>query len=393
MNNKYTLSITSHDNFYRGVYKAVLFYDQIELIFFEEIDSTLKQVKCVSLAPDRVSFFNSLQNTRDKIKLICQRLGIEEKELGYDKSSLPLLEQFSYKTLFLAKMFYKMFIPMQWVIVYKQLDSELNKASWHKIIPPKEVFQADPFIIYKNNKYYVFYEELKFADYHGYLAVAELDLKSGKLVNAKTILKLDYHLSYPFVFEENNHFYMIPETGDHHAIDLYECTSFPYQWQKKQTLIDNIQAVDSTLLKHDGAWYLFTSEKVKGANYDDELSIYKTEDLFNQPFKKLYNDPVITDVKKARMAGKFIHRGGDILRISQNSGKRYGYRANINKVLQIEGGYKEEKIGIIDCDDKALGFHTYNEAEGIAVGDQLIARFDFYSLKRFIGGNLKRVLF
>ena len=56
MNNKYTLSIASHDNFYRGIYKAVLFYDQIELIFFEEIEGRLKQVKRVSLAPDRVSF-------------------------------------------------------------------------------------------------------------------------------------------------------------------------------------------------------------------------------------------------------------------------------------------------------------------------------------------------
>ncbi len=390
-NNNYKLKIAHSDSLYRGVYKAVLFYDQIELVFLKEVDGAFKPIKQVSLAPDRVSFFNTVQNTEDKISLICQRLGIDKKSLVYNKSSLSLLERLFYKALFLAKMLYKMFIPMQWVIVYKQIDDA--KGRWHKIIPPKEVFQADPFIIFKNNKYYVFYEELKFADYHGYLAVAELDIKSGKLTHAKTILKLDYHLSYPFVFEENNTFYMIPESGDNHSIDLYECTSFPYQWQKKKTLIDNIQAVDSTLLKHDDAWYLFTSEKITGAYYDDELSIYKTQNLFNQPFEKLYDDPVISDVKSARMAGKFIHREGDILRLSQNSGKRYGYRTNINKILQIEGGYKEEKIATIDCDKKALGFHTYNEAEGIAVGDQLIARFDFYSLKRFIGGNIKRVLF
>ena len=384
LNNKYHLTIAGTDNLQQGVYKAVLFYDTVELIIYKNNQENQR----ASLSPERVSFATTLQNTQDKISLLCQRLDIDESQLSYNKTPLPVTKKLYYKSLFIAKMLYKMFIPMQWVIVYKQIDGD---DQWHKIIPPKEVFQADPFIIAKDNKYYVFYEELKFADYHGYLAVAELDLKAGKLIHAKTILKLDYHLSYPQVFLENNHYYMIPESGDNHSIDLYECTSFPYQWRKKQTLINNIQAVDSTLLKQDNAWYLFTSEKVKGASYDDELSIYKTTDLFNIPFKKLYNQPVISDVCNARMAGKFIQREGELLRVSQDGGKRYGYRANLNKVLQIEGGYKEQTLERIKIDKGALGFHTYNEDQGIAVGDQLIARFDYYSLKRFIGGNIKRV--
>jgi hypothetical protein len=385
-NNQYHLTIAGADNLQQGIYKAVLFYDTVELVVYKNNE----EIQRASLSPDRVSFAATQQNTQDKISLICQRLDIDESRLSYHKAPLPVIKKLYYKSLFIAKMLYKMFIPMQWVIVYKKTGTH---DEWHKIIPPKEVFQADPFIIAKDNKYYVFYEELKFADYHGYLAVAELDLEEGKLINAKTILKLDYHLSYPQVFAENNQFYMIPESGDNHSIDLYECTSFPYQWHKKQVLIDNIQAVDSTLLTQDNRWYLFISAKVKGASYDDELSIYKTSDLFNIPFEKLYEKPVITDVCNARMAGKFIQRKGELLRVSQDGGKRYGYRANLNKVLQIEGGYKEQKLGRVTIGKRALGFHTYNEDQGVAVGDQLIARFDYYSLKRFIGGNLKRVLF
>jgi hypothetical protein len=102
---------------------------------------------------------------------------------------------------------------------------------------------------------------------------------------------------------------------------------------------------------------------------------------------------VISDVRNARMAGQFIRRKEGLFRVSQDGGKRYGYRANLNKVLQIEGGYQEQKMMRIPIEKRALGFHTYNEAQGVAVGDQLIARFDYYSVRRFIGGNLKRVLF
>lgn len=387
-NNKNTrLTISGFDHLQRGVYRSLLFYDTLELIFFQGD----KEIKRVSLSPDPVSFHNTLLSTQAKITLICDRLGLDESTLKYDKSPLKTPEKLAYKGLFLTQMLYKMFIPMQWVIVYKDLNNVND--SWHKIIPPKEVFQADPFIVYKDGKHYVFFEELKFADYHGYLAVAELDTKQGKLVNTKTILKLDYHLSYPQVFEEDGLFYMIPESAENHTVDLFECTSFPYEWKKKQTLLDDIQAVDSTLLKTNNSTYLFTSEKVDGANFDDELSIYKSESLFSKPFEKLYEQPVISDVCNARMAGKLLQKDGEIFRIAQDCGKRYGYRANINKVIQIENGYQEEKLETIDSGSGALGFHTYNEDHGIAVADMLIARFDFYSLKRFIGGNLKRVFF
>ncbi len=157
-------------------------------------------------------------------------------------------------------------------------------------------------------------------------------------------------------------------------------------------MIDNIQAVDTTPLKiNDGAWYLFTSEIKEGASCDDELSIYKSADLLNQPFNKLYQDPVISDVTNARMAGHFIKRDGEIIRVAQNCGKRYGYQTNLNKVLQIEGGYQEELIETIKPTQGALGFHTYNQAHEVIIGDMEIARFDWYSLKRFVGGNLRRL--
>ena len=372
------------DNLQRGVYKGAVSGGIIELIF-KQGDAIVRRV---SLSADRTSLSRSLQMTREKVDLICQRLDITESQLDYDRSDLSGKEKLITKLLFLKKMLFEAFIPTQWVIVYKKE----NEAKWQRIIPDSSVFQADTFVVFKDNKYFIFYEELQFADYHGYLMAAELDIENNQLINEKVILKLDYHLSYPSAFEEAGKFYMIPESADGHTVDLYECTDFPYQWQKKQTLLADIDAVDTTVLKKDGVWYLFTTEIVKGADCNDELSVYKSSDLFNEPFTKLYDEPIVSDITNARMGGNFIERDGELFRVAQNCGKRYGHQANINKVIQIEGGYKEEIVDTLKP-ERALGFHSYNQDHDLVVGDMEIARFDFYSLKRFVWGNIKQVVF
>ncbi|HIO91759.1 MAG TPA: hypothetical protein EYG68_02810 [Leucothrix mucor] len=385
MSSHYKLTIAGTNSLQQGVHKAAISHDSIELV----VSKNNKIIKQVNLAADRTSLYRSLEATKAKIDLICQRLGIDEQKLDYDRANLSRFSSIAYKILLLKKMLFEAFIPIQWVIVYKGI----NDKKWQKIIPDSKVFQADPFIVFKDNKYYIFYEELKFSDYHGYLMVAELDLDKQQLINEKIILKLEHHLSFPNVFEENGTYYMIPECADSHRVDLFECTDFPYQWKKNKTLLDNIQAVDTTPLKTDNGWYLFTSEIVKGADCNDELSIYKSTDLLNKPFSKLYDEPVISDVTNARMAGHIIQRNGELFRVSQNCGKRYGHQANINKIIQIEGGYKEEHLETLKPSVGALGFHTYNQANKIIVGDMEVARFDVYSLKRFVWGNIKKVVF
>lgn len=385
MSSSYKLTVAGSPSLHKGVHLAAVQHNSVALVFSKDG----AEIKRASLAANRTSLNSSLAMTQEKIALICQRLGIEEQQLEYDRSELTTAQKLGFKILFLKKMLFEAFIPVQWVIVFKGIDEE----KWHKIIPDSKVFQADPFIVFKDDKYYVFYEELKFEDYHGYLMAAELDVKNNKLFNEKIILQLEHHLSFPNVFEVNGKYYMIPECGDSNRIDLYECTEFPYQWEKKQTLLDNIEAVDTTPLQTDDGWYLFTTEITKGADCNDELSIYKSSDLFNKPFSKLYDEPVISDVTNARMAGHFIHSDNELFRVSQNCGKRYGYQANVNKVLQIEGGYKETLVETMKPDFGALGFHTFNKAHEIMIGDMEIARFDLYSLRRFVWGNIKKVLF
>ena len=75
------------------------------------------------------------------------------------------------------------------------------------------------------------------------------------MITPVKILEKDYHLSYPFVFEDNNEIFMIPESKENKTIDLYKCIDFPYKWKHEKTLINNIMAVDATVLFKDNKYF------------------------------------------------------------------------------------------------------------------------------------------
>ena len=203
MPTEYTLTVAGCNSLDKGIHKASVSDGIVHLTFAKDGDN----IRQASLAADRTSLSRTLQMTREKIDLICSRLGINESDLEYDRTKLSKPAKLGYKLLFLKKMLFEAFIPVQWIIVYKKT----HEKKWRKIIPDSKVFQADPFVVFKDDKYYVFYEELKFEDYHGYLRAAELDIENNRLINDKVILNLDYHLSFPNVFLEKGRYYMIPE--------------------------------------------------------------------------------------------------------------------------------------------------------------------------------------
>jgi hypothetical protein len=70
----------------------------------------------------------------------------------------------------------------QWILLYDiKKSSEFYSSFWRfkKIVPPKDRFWADPFIIYKNHKYYVFIEEFLYQTGKGYISYLTID-ENGK---------------------------------------------------------------------------------------------------------------------------------------------------------------------------------------------------------------------
>jgi len=267
--------------------------------------------------------------------------------------------------------------PFTWVLLYeKGYDNNFETNSYKdfkKLKPAGDRFWADPFVLSRDDKYYVFVEEFLYKANKGHIAVLELD-KSGQLQKTQKIIENSYHMSYPFVFQRDSTFYMIPETGGNRSIDLYGCTEFPGKWEFVKSIMKNINAVDTTLFYHNGKWWLFTLiDKIDSSlAVSPELYLFWSEDFLSDHWTGHPMNPVVTDVRFARPAGRIFTRDGNIYRPSQDCSGRYGNSFDINQILELTCEVYEEKsvIKVRPDWDKALkGTHTFNYHDGFAILD------------------------
>ncbi len=122
-----SLTISGKSHLLQGIYSAANLKDYIKLVFYSDEEVIAE----TNLAADRTSLYRSEKATKAKIHLFCERLGIDEQQLNYDRSLLSKEQKIGYKFLFLKKMLFEAFIPAQWCIVYKKTTD----TEWHKIIP------------------------------------------------------------------------------------------------------------------------------------------------------------------------------------------------------------------------------------------------------------------
>ncbi len=283
----------------------------------------------------------------------------------------------------IAKSLNKIFFLEQWVLFYSLEPLELPQLLFRKfkeLIPPKDRIWADPFVVTQGNKHYIFIEELLLKTNKGHISCLVLD-QNGKIESSEIIIDKPYHLSYPFIFQHNNSWYMIPESADNQTVDLFECTAFPFQWRFKKSLLTGVQAYDTTLHFHSGKFWLFcTIKKREGASTDDDLHIFYAEDFLSSEWMPHPYNPVLSDPSVARPAGKIFSFKNELYRPSQIGVPRYGYGLSLNKITALsETLYTEEIVSkaIPDWKPNLLSVHTFNFTESITVIDGQLKRFKF----------------
>jgi hypothetical protein len=251
------------------------------------------------------------------------------------------------------------------------------------LMPPRDRFWADPMIVRRDGQYYIFIEEFLYSTGKGHISVIEMD-GDGRWKDPVPILRSPVHLSYPFVFSWEGRDYMIPESAEGRTIELYECESFPRVWRLKTCLMKDVTAVDTTLLRHDGKWWLFTAvSEHPGSHPQVELFLYYTDDLFSGRWVSHPMNPIVSDIRRARPAGRIFVEGERIFRPSQNCGSTYGYGFDINEVeILNETDYREKKVRSVrpDWDKRITGCHTFAKEGPLTVIDAFTRRWA-YSVK------------
>lgn len=266
----------------------------------------------------------------------------------------------------------------QWFIAYRFSTEDRwygDLRLYTSLVPPADRLWADPFPVERNGRHFIFFEELVFARGKGHIAVVEVD-RNGVCGTPLRVLERDYHLSYPFLFEHGGELFMIPETGDNRTVELYRCVAFPHRWQLEKVLLSGSWFTDATLYNDGYRWWMFVNVGIEGGEAHDELHLYYAHDPLGQWLPHSCN-PVKSDVRSARPAGRLYRLDGDLFRPSQICAPLYGSGVSLNRIttLTTEAFAELEQECILPVQPKGLlGIHTLNRAGELCVVDGFTRR-------------------
>ncbi|HKT86338.1 MAG TPA: hypothetical protein VJQ77_09660 [Novosphingobium sp.] len=244
-------------------------------------------------------------------------------------------------------------------------------------ILPGNRYQADPFLWEHLGRTYCFFETYDYDTHKGSISVGEL--ADQGLINVRTALSTDCHLSFPFLFEHEGQLFMMPESCGNKRLEIWRCTQFPDHWELHSTALEGCVAADSHLASIGEDWWLFTniSDDPFG-DMSSELHLFRVDgpDLAN-PIPHPLN-PVVFGSRTARNAGRLIERGGIFYRPSQdNSHGVYGYGLNIMRIDHISlEDYSETLVRRIEPDfrEGIIGCHHVDTRGDLVVFDTRMAR-------------------
>lgn len=273
-----------------------------------------------------------------------------------------------------------------WILGLRREETRLDPedpatASWRVLIPPAGCYWADPCLVRRGDRDYLFIEEYPYATRRGRIAVAELD-QTLNATHVRTVLDEPTHLSYPQVFDWRGETWMLVESSDACRLPLYRALEFPLRWELVGDLLPGRTAVDGTLHFDGQRWFLFVNVTETPFGYDKriwgDLFLFFADDPAG-PWHPHPANPIVSDVRSARPAGALFMHEGRLIRPAQDCSVDYGYAVVFNEVTRLDReGYAEHPIGRLDphWTPGLRGCHTYSSAGGIEVidGKRLIPR-------------------
>jgi hypothetical protein len=198
-------------------------------------------------------------------------------------------------------------------------------------------YTADPFMVYHETHWYMFFEVLNSETERGEIGMAS-SRDGFAWQYGRIVLRESFHLSYPYVFRFEGDFYMMPEARQAQSVRLYRAINFPVEWQHVQTLLEGDLA-DPSVFFHDGKWWMFVLEG------EDILRLYFAVDL-RGPWREHVKSPVVTaNLKISRPGGRVLATGGRIIRFAQDGVPLYGSRLRALEIRRLdETSYEEAEL-------------------------------------------------
>lgn len=248
-------------------------------------------------------------------------------------------------------------------------DSSQVKVHWvkHNL---KDRFFADPFILsIDDNVINVLVEDFPYYYKRGRISLLVIDRKTYKLIEKKEVLKLPFHMSYPFIMHKSDgSIWVAPEASQSGCLYRYSLNPRTFMLEDQRILLSE-KALDSTIIEYKGKFWLFCTKRGKDSN--KKLFIYYG-DTPEGPWNSHADNPVVCDSTMARPAGYMVKIDENIYRVSQKCDKFYGEAINVSRIdVLSETSFKETFVKELRTqkDKYSDGFHTINGWGNICVVD------------------------
>jgi hypothetical protein len=230
----------------------------------------------------------------------------------------------------------------EWSIGIYMGDSPLHLVSPENVANPvltrEDVsdvpasFVADPFMVRVDHAWYMFFEVMNRQTRKGEIGLA-ISEDGVKWTYQQIVLTEPFHLSYPYIFEWMNDYYMIPETHKAGSIRLYKTRNFPVGWSLANTLISGPRFSDSAIVRYAGKWWLFTETDLKMKF--DTLRLYYADDLIG-PWLEHPKSPIIEgNSKNTKPAGRLLVLNNRVIRYAQDCHLVYGMQVRASEIIDL----------------------------------------------------------
>lgn len=245
-------------------------------------------------------------------------------------------------------------------------DGSSPPVDWYPL-EGRTSFLADPFGIDDGDETTVLCERFDYRSGKG--SICTLRAEEGRLrPEPERALETSVHASYPCLVREEREIYCVPEIRAAGETALFRAIRFPDQWERIGPLLPDVAAVDPTVFRHGGHWWLACTED--GRFPDARLLMFHAERL-EGPWTSHAGNPVKIDVTSARPGGTPFEHAGELYRPAQDCSRTYGGAIVLNRVDRLTPTrFSEEPVASVEPEPGSpypAGRHTLS-----ALGDRTL---------------------
>jgi hypothetical protein len=222
---------------------------------------------------------------------------------------------------------------------------------------PSFCFDADPFGLWRDGRLFVFVENYDYRVRIGGIDVLCYD-RDLQLQWRKPCLRETWHLSYPFVIEDDAGTWMLPEAHRSGRLTLYRAGEFPASWRAAAVIELDCVPVDATPVHFEGRWWLFYSPATSKRDKISRLHVAWADEL-SGPWHAHPGNPVRVDPSSARPGGTPLVIQGQLAVPMQDCRRTYGGAIRLLHVHRLTTAAFEAEAGAVVA--APAGFAPYVE--------------------------------